>query len=394
MKQIPGIGADRAVVTNIDSSIPNLADIHLDALTAANVAGGHIGDFAFSGLAVKLGDGLGSVALGKFGIGGLVLPSAEAVADAKAARKAGTPFDYATLVPPISYVEADGLNVALPDVATASLDRFRLDLGNYSGAVPKTVGLDLAAADLPVALLPSEHARDLLARFGYDRLHLDAAAHIDGAAANDVAVKDFRFAMKDAGSIAGSADLAGALPTNAADTRAALDGLAVKSGTLTVTDDSIVGRLIAAQAMKLKVDPEKFRQQFATSLPLMLMFLNNRDLQAKLAPALQGFIRNGGSLTATAAPAAPVPLTQIAGAATTQPFTLFTLLATSVTGAPGAQATVIPTLPAIAAAPQTTAPDTAAAASADSDQGDDADQSDDSGGGDDSGAADQDSGSN
>jgi hypothetical protein len=334
-------------------------------------------------LTVNLSGGAGAIKLAKFAVGGLAAPAPDAVRKAVAAPEA---IDYASLIPPLTYVEADGLNVALPDVVTASLDRLRLDLADYSGIVPRTIGLDLAAADLPADVLPSDHARDLLARFGYDRLHLDAAAHVDGSAPGDIAVKDFRVAMKDAGSLSGSADLAGSFPMTAADVRAAPESLAVKTGTLTVTDDSLVERLLGAQAIKLKVDPEKFRQQFATGLPFMLMFLNNRDLQAKLTPALQGFIRNGGSLTAVAAPAKPVPLAEIASAAKAQPFTLFGLLGTSVSGVPGPQPTTIPNLPAVAAAPETAAPSTASSDAGD--QGDDTDQGNDSGG-DDNDAPDQ-----
>lgn len=379
LKMLPGLGANRIAIAGMNATIPNVANAHLDALAVADLAGGHVGDFTLSGLSLKFGDNVGSASLAKFGIGGLVLPSPDAVQKVAEARAAGGPIDYESLIPPITYVETAGLNVAIPDVLMASLDRFRLDLGDYDGALPKTVSLDLAAADLPAGLIPSDRARDLLARFGYDRLHLDAGGHVDATAADQIAVKDFHFAMKDAGSVSGSASLAGSLPT-AADGKPALDALALKDGTLTVTDDSIVGRLIAAQAMRLKVDPEKFRQQFATGLPFMLMFLNDRDLLAKLTPALQGFIRNGGSLTAVAKPATPVPLSAVANAATTAPFTLFKLLSTQVSGTPGAQASVIPALPAVVAPAPAPAPDTTANDDV-GDQSDDNsdDQSDDNG---------------
>jgi hypothetical protein len=372
LKMLPGLGADRLTIANVNATIPNVATGHLDTLAVAGLAGGHVGDFTLSGLSLKLGDGVGSVALAKFGIGGLVLPSPDAVQKVAAVRAAGGPVDYASLIPPITYVETSGLSVALPDVLTASLDRFRLDLGAYADGLPKTIGLDLAAADLPVAILPSEHARDLLARFGYDRLHLDAGGKVDATAAGLVTLEGMHFAMKDAGSVAGDATLTGSLPATPADAGAALNALALKDATVTVTDGSLVGRLIAAQAMRLKVDPEKFRQQFATGMPFMLMFLNDRDLLAKLTPALQGFIRNGGSLTAVAKPSAPVPLPAVVSAATTAPFTLFKLLATDVSGTPGAQATVIPTLPAVAPPPP------APASSATTDDNAD-DQSDDDG---------------
>ena len=348
LEESSNLAFDRFALAGVGGNIPGVVDAHLDALTVSKVADNAIGDFSLSGLAVTLANNGGTVKLATFGLGGLALPSPDAIRKAAAAPET---VDYAGLIPPITYVEADGLSVAMPDVANASLDRFRLDLANYVENIPKAITLDLAGVDLPTGLIPSDHARDLFARFGYDRLHLDAAAHINGTAPDAIVVKDFRLAMKDAGAVSGDADLAGSMPTNAAEAKNALASLAIKRGTVTVTDDSLIERLIAAQAMRLKVDPEKFRQQFATGLPFMLMLLNNRDLQAKLTPALQGFIRNGGSLSAVAAPATPVPLSQVVNAATSQPFTLFTLLATSVSGTPGAQPTVIPTLPAVVVSP-------------------------------------------
>jgi hypothetical protein len=168
-------------------------------------------------------------------------------------------------------------------------------------------------------------------------VHIDAGAHIDWSDAGGIAVKDFRVAVKDAAALSGAANLLGIRPSEAqhiAAIEGALGKLSLKDGTFTFADDSIVGRALTAQANKLNADPAKFRQQFATGLPFMLAFLNDRDLQAKLAPILQNVVRSSGSITARASPTAPVPLSAIVTAAETAPFTLFNLLGISVSGAP------------------------------------------------------------
>ncbi len=378
LDEIGNIAVARFAVTGVGGNIPGVADARLDSLTLSNLEGEKVGDFTLAGLAVTLANNGGAVSLAKFGIGGLALPAPDAI---RAAAASPANVDYASLAPQISYIEADKLNVALPSVLTASLDRLRLDLGDYAGVLPKTIGVDLAGLDLPAWLIPSDRARELLARFGYDELHLDAGTNVDATVPGEIAVKDFHAAMKGAGGIVGSADLAGSLPSDIAGVRQALSALALKDGTVTMTDDSIVGRLLAAQAQHLKVDPEKFRDQFAASLPLMLMLLNNRDLQTRLTPALQGFVRNGGTFTVSAKPSAPVPLAELASTATGQPFTLFGLLSADVSGVPGPQPTPIPTLPAVAAvAPPPTVPDTSATDDSSGDQmNDNGDQPDNSG---------------
>jgi hypothetical protein len=113
------------------------------------------------------------------------------------------------------------------------------------------------------------------------------------------------------------------------------DTVLLKRGTLSFKDDSLVDKAIVAQATALKIDPVKFREQFAKGLPFMLMLLGNKDLQAQLATALQTFIRTPGTITATAAPAMPVTLGAIIEAARTAPFSLFDTLKVTVSGIAG-----------------------------------------------------------
>ena len=151
--------------------------------------------------------------------------------------------------------------------------------------------------------------------------------------------------MKDVGGLSGDADLTGLTPADAehmGDPSAALDKLTLKRAAITFTDDSVVGRVIGAQAERLKVDPVKFREQFANGLPFMLTFLGDRDLQAQLAPVLQTFVKTGGSITATVAPSAPLALSALALAAQTSPFSLFGLLSATITGTVGTPPRLLP----------------------------------------------------
>jgi hypothetical protein len=351
-------GVDRFATTNLDVAISGLDRAHLDGLTVSDVSTERIGDLALTSLALAISDGGGTIDVGKLALGGLALPSSDTIRAALAAQASGGNVQYSSLIPPLTYVEAGGIDVALSALPPVQLGRFRVDLGAYAVKVPTAIGLDLVGADVPAALIPDERAQHLLASFGYDRVHVDAGAHVDWSDAGEIAIKDFHFAMKDVGGLSGTVDLLGIKPSAAqhiAAVEGAVGALSLKSGTFTFADDSIVGRALAAQAARLNADPAKFRQQFATGLPFMLAFLNNRDLQAQLAPVLQTFVRTSGSITAVANPAAPVPLSAIVAAAETAPFTLFSLLSVSVSGvagpAPATQPTAVtPTAPAPAPA--------------------------------------------
>lgn len=330
-------GADSFAVTNLDMAIFGLDRAHLDGLTVTDFSSQRIGDVALSGLAVAISGGGGTVNAGRLALGGLALPSADTIRAALAAKDSGADINYSSLIPPLTYVETAGIGVALSAFPAVQLDHFRVDLANYADKVPTSIGLDIAGADVPATLIPGARAQQLLKTFGYDRVHVDAGGHIDWGNAGEIAVKDFHVAVKDAAALSGTANLLGIRPAEAQHI-AALEGavgkLSLKDGTFTFADDSIIGRALTAQATKLNADPAKFRQQFATGLPFMLAFLNDRDLRAKLAPILQNVVRNSGSLTAVASPAAPVPLSAIVTAAETAPFTLFGLLGINVSGAP------------------------------------------------------------
>ena len=321
------------------SKLTDRDKLHLGGLSFADLSTDAIGAFAIDDMEAA-GAGQGSVTIGRIGFGGLALPPIETLKAAVAAYEAGGDIDTSSLIPPLSFVEAAGIDVAIATLPAVQLGRLRVDLGQYVGKVPTTIAADLAGADFPASMVPSDRARGLLGTFGYDRVRLDGGAKIDWSASGDIAVKDFRLAMKDVGGLSGDADLAGLTPAEAehmSDPATALDKLTLKRAAIALpTHESVVGRWIGAQAEAAsRADPVKFREQFANGLPFMLTFLGDRALQAQLAPVLQTFVKTGGSITATVAPSAPLALSALALAAQTSPFSLFGLLAATITGTAG-----------------------------------------------------------
>jgi hypothetical protein len=192
-------------------------------------------------------------------------------------------------------------------------------------------------------MIAEDKVRDLLTGFGYERVKVDSTFKLDWREADGTTdLKDFSVTIADIGAVSGDAVFSG--PTRSEierlDSPDGVDGVlgavSLKSGTFTFTDDSIVGRALARQAARLKVDPDKFREQFARGLPFMLSFLGDRDYQQKVAPVLQNFIRAPGSITFGVTPAAPVALSSILSAVEASPFSLPMLLSLTVTGASSA----------------------------------------------------------
>jgi hypothetical protein len=208
------------------------------------------------------------------------------------------------------------------------------------------------------ALVPVSQARQLMAAYGYDRIQLDLAARLEwDEGRRTTNLSGLRLAVKDVGTLTGEARLNGpsreaiAAIDSLATLQEAGDAATLAAGTFTFKDESVVKRAIDGQASRAKVDPEKFRDQFARGLPFMLAFVGNRDFLAKATPVLQDFIRSPGTITVTAAPPQPVALSAVIAAARGQPFSLPTLLGLSLTGTPGPKPPAPPRPPAPAPAP-------------------------------------------
>jgi hypothetical protein len=328
----PGIGVD---------------PIHLDAITVANLSLDGLGELDLTGLTANA-SGFGSLKAGKLAIGGLAFPSGATLETAYKTAVAGGDVDRSSLAPTLGFVEADGIdaNVAAPSsvatVSTTHLGKLRLDFANNVGNIPTSVKIDLEDADLDAALMPGI-ARSELAHYGYSRLVVDAAGQVAwNQSKSTTTVSGLKLSAKNVGTVTVDAVLNGPALADIQQLGKAsgLNGfdskLSLVSGTLSFKDDSIVGRVLADQATGLKVDPDKFRDQFARGLPFMLLPVGTSSFQKTATPVFQDFVRAPGTLTFTAAPAMPIALPALIDAAHgSAVFNLPTLLNLTVSGIPG-----------------------------------------------------------
>ena len=173
-----------------------------------------------------------------------------------------------------------------------TLDKLRVDLADYVGAVPTTVAADLAGLVLPVSVLDA-NAQAVFAKLGYDTL--DLGYHLKARwneADETLDVDELHFDMKGAGGLALSM-LLGGLP-RAGDREPAVAcptccrACRSSHATLTLKDDSIVGKGLDLLAEKMHAKPETFRQQFADAMPLLLSLFVLHD------PKVAALVRETG----------------------------------------------------------------------------------------------------
>ncbi len=350
-------GLGRLGISGLDISAVGMGDLHVGGFNMSDLSTDRLSEFAIDDFATSV-PFLGSIKLGHFAIGDVALPGADALVQAMLANGAtGTNGDGSpvSLAPRPGSVEMSGLEVTAVGAPLGSLDKLHIDLADYVGAVATSISADVGNLVIPVSLLsPGEQA--IFAKLGYDTLRLNY--HLDAkwnAADETLNVDHLTVDLKDGGRLSLSMRLAGlsrAEIENPQSLTAALPGLSLKAATLTLKDDSIVGKGLDLLAEKMHAKPETFRQQFASAMPLLLSLFVLHDpkvtaivgksrILAELAPVVKAFVAApGSSITVSLAPPTPVAFAAISAAADTDPASLIAMLGLTAASSAAAPATV------------------------------------------------------
>ncbi len=326
-----GIGSFR--FSDVDVTAPDVERFHLGDFHVTDFSLDGIGEFGIGDLDVAADKS--SIGAERLAFGGMTFPSIEKISAAMKAGQAGIEADPLSLIPTLGFAEAVNVSVIQDGKTIGALDRGRLDLSSYVGPVPTAVAFDTRGINLDLSQVNDPKAREMIAGLGYDRLLADYGFKLNWREADEsLSLSDFKLTIKDVGSLVADVMLTGLTRATIEDPRkleTALPDLLFSRGKVVVKDSSIVDRAVAMEAKKKNQTPEKFREDLAGAMPFTLMLvLKNPGFQAKLAPALQAFIRTPGTMTLTAAPATPVPLLAILEAAQADPRKLPDLLSVDV----------------------------------------------------------------
>jgi hypothetical protein len=336
---LSAFGIGRLGLSELDVQAPGIDRMHLGGFAIADLSSDGLGELSIDDLEGAIADE-GYLKVGRFAFGGMVFPGTDVALAAVDAQENDEDFDFKKLIPTLGFLEALGVDVESSDIPRTQLDRLRFDLANYVGPVPTLIGVDLAGIDIATVAIEDAKARRMLEDLGYERITADYALKLAWNEADEsVTIDDFRLAVKDMGTITGTAELTGLKRSaieNIDTIGDALEDLSLAGGTFTFEDDSIVTRGLTLQAGKMSIEPEAFREQIAGALPFMITFIGNPDFQKQLAPALQILLRTPGTMSVTAAPAAPIAISALAAVFDSAPQTLPDLLGLTVTSTAGA----------------------------------------------------------
>ncbi len=200
----------RLGMSGLDIAAEGMKTFHLGGFNVSDLSAERLGEFAIDDLATEVTD-VGAFKLGHFAIGNVVLPGAGGLLQAILASQGNANPDVTGLAPKPGFIEISGLDLAAVDAPRVKLDRMRVDLADYVGAVPTTVAADLGSLVLPVSVLDA-NAQAVFEKLGYDTLDLGYRLKAKWNEADEtLAVDDLQFDLKGAGGLT-MAMLLGGLP--------------------------------------------------------------------------------------------------------------------------------------------------------------------------------------
>ena len=232
------------------------------------------------------------------------------------------------------FVELSTLSVESP-LGSVGLDSMALTSGSYIGTLAQRGDFTFTSLSLPVALLSDEAVVSELTGMGYETLDLSGGMTVSwDADKGDLHLEDLTLKAADMGIVSSDFHLSGfplSLLDKPEEIEARLKDAALVSASITYGNGGIVEKAFEAQAKKLDQDGEKFRENTASALPLMLNFLQDPKLQAKFEKPISDFIRDPKSITLSVAPNKPVPFAELEKVNTDKPNDLIRVLNVGVT---------------------------------------------------------------
>ena len=194
-------GLGRFGISGLDVAATGMKGFHLGGFDISDLSIDRLGELAVDDFAADVAD-VGSFKLGHFAIGNVALPGADALVQAILASQGNGNADMTGLAPKPGFFEMSGLDVAAADMPRITLDKLRVDLADYVGAVPTTIAADITDLVLPVAAMGA-NAQAVFAKLGYDTLDLGYHLKAGWSEADETLnVDHLNLDMKGAGGLA------------------------------------------------------------------------------------------------------------------------------------------------------------------------------------------------
>jgi len=281
----------------------------------------------------------GFLSLGSMELAGFVAPNFKALMQFAAldknidiAKHAAVIKETFAALPRLAHFGLHDLAAGKSATDAGSLGNFTLDFRDWSSIWAGTTELKLDHLSIPRRLLELDpETTEIFDHLGYDELvfGMSISDHWNSEAGTDDAT--WTFSMKDAADAEFSYSLTGlsldwlmratAAAAAAEDSQAAMMAMAneikVASAKFSITDRSLLDRAfgVAAEKQGLNVEGSAYREQMKAALPFLISAAVPAEIAKLITEPVQAFLAGGQRLDAIAAPATPLGVMDLVGAA-------------------------------------------------------------------------------
>ncbi|MXN64502.1 hypothetical protein GR183_06260 [Stappia sp. GBMRC 2046] len=247
-------------------------------------------------------------------------------------------YDILPIIPRLGGLEIEGLDISAPEIAEhISLENYRLSASGFIDPIPTDVSSRTDKLSFPVSLLEDQDARALLEGMGIEQVIYDDELHINwNEETQDLSLERLSFVMKDG--IKARADLViGGIPRLVFErpdqAQVALATATIKSGTIEISDATVVAAMITKEAEKANQSADTLALGLADQAQNALGPAADTSFGRDLREAVKTFLTNQKRIELSIRPDAPVPLAQVIGMLATAPGQLPQTLGATITAA-------------------------------------------------------------
>ena len=256
-----------------------------------------------------------------------------------------TPEEASADTPPVGpgykTFEANSIQIRDEDNQIADIVKISSSIDAMDGDLPTAAQFAVTGATIDVKELETKETKSLT-DLGYETLTLD----ISGSGKWDpetatLVVPELKIDAKDAASLSVSLSMGGVTrevitqlnekSEKPEEAMALLQNVTIENAKIRLDDDTLTGRVLDLESEKAGVDTPTYVAGLTGTLPMMLGMLQNKELEGQVTKAVTQFLNTPGSLELTAAPGAPVPLSQIVGTAMFAPQMIPQILSVGIT---------------------------------------------------------------
>ncbi len=314
-------------MTGMKFTSPDAGEGKMGIIRIADLSANGLGEFSLEGTSFQDNKGR-YFDLGLFSLSDLKFPSFQSLINLEKAVKANNIREMMKAIPTLASMAVKGMVFHQPDKGEISVDENSLKMADFIGPIPTRLDILIKNMRFPVDMMDKK-ARQGLKAMGYEDVEFSYDIEAAWEEATSVLSVQSDAKLNDGGSL--NIDMAiGGIPRsifeNPMTAQSAVAFATIDRAKVTFIDDSIVNRGLNLAGATQGVNAETMKAQVIGMLPIMLQQLEKPAFADHLTATVKKFLDVKGTITASIAPASPVLILQLIGAATTAPGAAIDLL--------------------------------------------------------------------